>query len=149
LLSKEPEGGFGRSAMEKSMPFLSSQSPLQTILWIDAATCLAAGTLMAAGATPIAHLTAIPAPLLFWAGLCLFPVAALMGLVARQFPPSRPMVWLIILGNAAWVLASLAVIGIVTPNVLGIIFILAQAAVVSLLTWLEFSSAQRGETAAA
>ena len=126
-----------------------SHATLQNILLLDAATCVAAGTLMAFGSNLVAGLTAIPAPLLAWAGLLLFPVAALMLYAGLQAMPPRPLVWLIVLGNIGWVAASLALFAFIAPNALGVAFILAQAATVAVLALLEHSALQRSGEAMA
>ncbi|MEO8650948.1 MAG: hypothetical protein ABI391_01520 [Hyphomicrobiaceae bacterium] len=126
-----------------------SNTALQNVLLLDAATCVAAGALMAFGSNFVAGLTAIPAPLLFWAGLILFPVAALMAYAGLQATPPRPLVWLIILGNVGWVAASLALFAVIAPNALGVAFILAQAAAVAVLALLEHSALQRSGLAMA
>lgn len=128
---------------------MQSSSALQNILLLDAATCVAAGALMAFGSKFVAGLTGIPAPLLYWAGLLLFPVAALMIFAGLQASPSRPIAWLIVLGNIGWVIASLGVLGVIAPNALGYIFILAQAAVVGVLALLEHNALQRSTVARA
>lgn len=122
---------------------------LQTILLLDAATCIGAGALMAFGSHFVAGLTAIPSPLLTWAGLILFPVAALMLYAGLQAVPPRPVVWLIVLGNIGWVAASLALFAVIAPNALGVAFILAQAAAVAVLALLEHSALQRSNAAIA
>jgi hypothetical protein len=104
---------------------------------------------MAFGSYFVAGLTAIPAPLLFWAGLILFPIAALMAYAGLQARPPRPIVWLIVLGNVGWVAASLGVFAFIAPNALGTVFILAQAAVVGVLALLEHSALQRSGAAMA
>ncbi len=126
-----------------------SNNTLQNILLLDAATCVAAGALMAFGSKFVAGLTGIPVPLLYWAGLLLFPCAALMIYAGLQAVPSRPIVWLIVLGNVGWVIASLGVFAFIAPNALGYIFILAQAATVAVLALLEHNAMQRADTAAA
>lgn len=128
---------------------MSLNTTLKNILLLDAATCLGAGALMAFGSGFLSGLTAIPALLLFWAGLILFPVAALMIVAGLQAVPSRPLVWLIVLGNIGWVVASVALFAIISPNALGAAFILAQAAAVAVLALLEHNALQRADIAAA
>lgn len=112
---------------------------LQSLLSFDAATCAAMGALLLAAADPVAALTRLPAPLLFWAGAALLPVAAFMAVCSRAAPVPRWAARLAVAGNAAWVLASIALpaFGLVRPNVLGWGFLLGQAAVVALLAKLE------------
>ena len=128
---------------------IQSNNALQNILLLDAATCVGAGALMAFGSNFVAGLTAIPAPLLYWAGLLLFPCAALMIYAGLQAVPSRAIVWLIVVGNVGWVIASLGVFAFIAPNALGYLFILAQAAVVAVLALLEHNAMQRSNMAAA
>lgn len=121
---------------------------LRNVLLIDAATCLVAGAVMALGAAPIAGLTALPQPLLLYAGVALLPIAAFMALTATRSPIPRAPVWLIVAGNAAWVIASIAVMILAGPNVLGHAFVAAQALVVAVLTKLEYEGAQAATAAA-
>jgi hypothetical protein len=128
---------------------MQSNNALQNILLLDAATCVGAGALMAFGSNFVAGLTGIPAPLLTWAGLILFPVAALMAYAGLQAVPPRPLTWLIVLGNIGWVIASLSVFAFIAPNALGYAFVLAQAAAVAVLALLEHGAMQRSGIAAA
>lgn len=112
--------------------------PLRTILLFDAAACVGMGALLVALAGPLAALMALPAPLLFWAGMILFPVAGFMAVVARWLPGNQPAVMLVILGNVLWVAASVALLaGLVAPNALGVVFVLGQAAFVAVMARLE------------
>lgn len=112
--------------------------PLPALLRVDAATCAGMGGVLILGAAPVSELTDIPTPLLFWAGVALLPIAAFMLAVSAR--PAAALVRLVVAGNLAWVAASLAVLVLVGPNALGATFLLAQAAVVSLLAWLEAQS---------
>lgn len=109
---------------------------LRQLLIIDALTCLATGALLVAASAPLAELLGLPAKLLSYAGLVLFPCAALMGAAART--RAAPLVWLVILGNFAWAAASVAVAHIYDPTRVGMVFVLAQAVVVAALGILEF-----------
>lgn len=104
--------------------------PLATILRLDALTCLVMGALLLAAAGPVAALSALPQGLLFWAGAALLPVAAFIWLTASGRLPGRWPVLLVVLGNIGWVGASLAVVVMLSPNALGVLFLLGQAAVV-------------------
>jgi hypothetical protein len=128
---------------------MSPNHTLKNVLLLDAATCIGAGALMAFGSSFVSGLTAIPAQLLWWAGLILFPCAALMIAAGLQAVPSRPLVWLIVLGNIGWVAASVALFAVISPNALGVVFILAQAAAVAILALLEHSALQRSNMATA
>lgn len=114
---------------------------LQTILGFDAATCAGMGILLALASGPIARLTAIPASLLYAAGLLLLPIAVFMAIFARASTVPGWAVQLIVAGNVLWVLGSLLLpeLGLIAPNALGWLFILGQAAVVTLFAWLEWA----------
>jgi hypothetical protein len=116
---------------------------LRRALLVDAATCVGTGALLALGSAPLAGLLGLPAPLLFWAGLSLFPCAAVMAWVALRTPLPRPGAWLVILGNAAWVAGSLAVLALFSPTALGWAFVIAQAVVVAALAELEYVGLRR------
>ena len=109
----------------------------RTILLFDAATCAVMGAALALLSAPLARLTEIPPALLLYAGLSLLPIAAFIAIVAMR--PVPPLVWLVILGNMAWIAASamLLVGGWIAPNGLGYAFIAAQAIAVAIITKLE------------
>lgn len=115
--------------------------PLNTILTLDAMTCAVMGLLLVFAAGPVSALTQISAPLLFWAGLLLLPIACFMAFVARASQAPAWAVTFIVLGNLLWVIASLVLplSGAITPNVFGLIFLLVQSGVVALFAWLEWS----------
>lgn len=118
-------------------PASRGEPDLTQILRVDAFTCAAMGLLLVAAATPMSALLGLPAQLLFWAGVVLFPCAALM-FVAAKWPRFAALVWVIVLGNLAWIVAS-AVVGLAfNPTPLGLAFVVVQAAVVAVLAWLEW-----------
>src|SRR5688500_7592607 len=110
------------------MPFL--QPPRRTamtdfirrVLFVDAATCAGTGLFLALLAVPLAPFLGLPADLLLDAGLALLPIAAFIAWVATRDAISAAGVWLVIIGNAAWVLASLALLFAVSPTMLGYAF---------------------------
>jgi hypothetical protein len=111
---------------------------LRRVLFVDAATCLATGALLALDAGSLSRLLGLPQALLFYAGASLFPCAALMLWVALREPLSRAGAWLVVAGNAAWVAASVALLFAAAPTGLGTAFVIAQALAVALLAELEF-----------
>lgn len=121
------------------MTFTERPDFLRNVLLVDAATCVASGLLMTIGATAVSRLTHLPAGLLVAAGLSLLPIAAFMIYVATRPQIWINGVWLIIVGNIGWVLASLLLLigGITAPNALGMAFVIAQAAAVAILAQLE------------
>jgi hypothetical protein len=118
---------------------------LRTVLLLDVATCLLTGLLMKMGAVPLAELTDIPAAVLLYAGVSLFPVAAFITLVGVMPAIPATGVWLVIMGNGAWVAASLwlMISGAISPNALGYAFIAGQAFAVAMLAGLEYAGLQR------
>jgi hypothetical protein len=121
------------------LPLSSTAGPaqLRRLLALDAATCLAMGLLMTAAAAPLGGLLGLPPSLLTGAGVVLLPCAALMAATAWARQPPPALVWLVIGGNALWVLASLLVLLLFAPTPLGIGFVLVQATVVAVLLALE------------
>ncbi len=119
---------------------------LRNVLFLDAATCVACGAVMSLGAGPLSSATQIPAALLSYAGLSLFPIAAFMAYVGARGTRSAPLVWAVVAGNALWVLASLALLvsDAIAPNLFGQVFVVAEAAVVALLALLEVAGQRRG-----
>ena len=112
---------------------------LKPLIAIDAITCAAMGVALVFASAPMGELTGIPASLLYWAGVLLLPVAAFMAWVSRSANPPAWAVNLVILSNGAWVAASLflPVAGMITPNLFGWVFLVGQAAAVTVLTGLE------------
>lgn len=134
------------------MTFSDFSGSLRKLLFADALTCAGCGLLMAGASGTLAGLTLIPASLLSYAGLSLFPIAMFMAFVAARATHSAAAVWLIVAGNAAWVGGSawLLFSGAIAPNLLGKLFIGLQAAVVLVLTVLEGEAASarfKGATA--
>jgi len=111
---------------------------LRRVLFVDAATCIATGTLLVVDAQPLSRMLGLPAALLFYAGMSLFPSAALMLWVALRERLSRAGAWIVVAGNALWVFASAALLVITAPTMLGYAFVIAQAVAVALLAELEF-----------
>jgi hypothetical protein len=112
---------------------LGTATFLRRTLMVDAATCAAMGTLLVFYSAPLSGLLGLPATLLFYAGVALFPCAVLM-LVAMG---SRALAWLVVAGNAAWILGSVAVLLLTSPTALGYAFVIAQAIAVAVLAELE------------
>jgi hypothetical protein len=123
---------------------------IKTILLADAATCAAMGALLVLATDRLAGLTGIPAQLLLYAGWSLLPIAVFMAAAARLAAGFPAAPWLAVAGNALWVAASIGLLlGPIAPNALGISFILAQAAAVAFLAWLEYRALQPGSAAIA
>ncbi|HEX6706486.1 MAG TPA: hypothetical protein VF169_17135 [Albitalea sp.] len=129
---------------------LVSMSPfLRRVLVADALVSAAAGALMAAGASVLQDLLALPSGLLLAAGLALFPWAAALLWLARQGEVPRAAVWAVIVLNVLWIVESawVALGGSFHPNVLGEAFIAVQAMAVAVLAELELIGLKRSTVA--
>ncbi len=122
------------------MVMINARRALGRIILFDAASCAAMGLLLMLSAGTVAGLTAIPAMMLFQADVYLLLVALYALLVALKGTGSPAAVWLLILGNIAWVFASFVLFAFVSPNLIGTVFILAQALVVAMLARLEHAA---------
>jgi len=116
---------------------------LRRVLLVDAATCIATGALLTLDSAPLSRLLGLPEVLLLYAGASLFPCAALMLWVALRERLSHAGAWIVVAGNAAWVLGSVALLVAAAPTVLGYAFVIAQAFAVALLAELEFIGLRR------
>ncbi len=118
---------------------------LRRILFLDAATCIAAGLLMLLGAGLLTDLLGLPESLLRYAGLSLLPFAGLLLYLATRQAIPRGGVWLVVALNALWVLDSILLLlaGGYAPTPLGYGFVLAQAGAVAVITELEVIGLRR------
>jgi hypothetical protein len=90
-------------------------------------------------------LLGLPADLLRGVGVFLVVYAVgLVVLAARPLIP-RPAVWVVVLGNSSWVLASLGLgVGLwSTMTGLGIVVVLAQAGAVAVFADLQYAALRR------
>jgi hypothetical protein len=85
--------------------------------------------LFTADAGALASLLDLPEALLRETGLFLIAYAALVGWLGTRASVPKALVMIVIAGNAAWTIASFALLfsGAVTPNLLGEIVVAAQA----------------------
>ncbi len=111
---------------------------LKRVLLLDAASCLGMAAVLIPGASLLSGPLGLPPALLAAAGALLIPCGLFMGWVATRNLAAPAFVWLVIVGNVLWVAKSLAVAFVFAGvTALGIAFVLAQAAVVLVLTLLE------------
>ncbi|ABD08452.1 conserved hypothetical protein [Rhodopseudomonas palustris HaA2] len=122
---------------------------LRRALQADALVSGAMALLCAFGAGALSPLLALPQPLLLETGLFLIAYAAFVGWLATRAALIRPLVLLVIVGNALWTLGSIALLisGAVTPNALGIAFVVMQAIAVGVFAELQFIGLRRSERA--
>jgi hypothetical protein len=128
-----------------------SWSLLRVVLAVDAFSSAAMGLALVSAAGLLSAWTSLPAPLLFESGLVLIPFAVLVGFLATREEPWRAGVWIVIALNAFWTLVSIALLftSWITPNLLGSIFIAAQAAAVGVFAELEYVGLRRARVLAA
>jgi hypothetical protein len=108
---------------------------LRRAIQADAIFSGAGALLMTFGAGALAPLLDLPEALLRETGLFLIAYAALVGWLGTRQSMPKALVIIVIAGNAAWTLASIALLfsGTVTPNLLGEAFVVAQAIATGIL----------------
>jgi hypothetical protein len=111
----------------------------------DAIFSGAGAALFGLGAAELAPLLNLPEALLRETGLFLVAYAALVGWLGSRQSMPKALVILVISGNAAWAVASIALLfsGAVTPNLLGEAVVAAQAIVVGALAELQYIGLRR------
>lgn len=123
---------------------------LRRVLLLDAATCVGMALLHTGLGGTVAALTGMPMALVLASGLVLFPIAALMVWTALRAHLVAPAVWLVILGNVGWTVASFALalgpdMGL---SMIGRLYICAQALGVLMFAALELVGLRRALPAA-
>jgi hypothetical protein len=118
---------------------------LRTVLTVDALTCLATGLASLSLGPMLAGVLGLSTGLLQGSGAALLAVAAFIAFAAKTTPPAPWAVWVVVLGNAAWVLGSvlLLVAGFESPTALGTAYVIAQAVVVAVLAELEYTGLKK------
>ena len=97
------------------------------------------------GAGILAPFLSLPEALLRETGLFLIAYTALVGWLGTRQSVLRPLVLLVVAGNAAWTLASIALLfsGAVKPNLLGEIVVVAQAIATGVFAELQYIGLRR------
>ena len=118
---------------------------LRYVLLADAATCLGMGLLHTLLGGAVTNSTGIPSGLVLASGLLLFPIAAFIARTSSRAPVAVGAVWLVILGNLGWTLASVALLADsgLGANSFGRLYIVGQAMGVLLLTGLQYIGLRR------
>lgn len=103
------------------------------------------------GAGMLAPLLNLPEVLLRETGLFLIAYAALVGWLGTRASVLKALVLTVIAGNAAWTLASIALLfsGEVTPNLLGEIVVVAQAIATGVFAELQYVGLRKSAGAVA
>jgi hypothetical protein len=103
------------------------------------------------GAGALASLLNLPEALLRETGLFLIAYTALVGWLGTRLSVPKALVALVVVGNAAWTIASIALLfsGAVTPNLPGEIVVVAQAIATGVFAELQFIGLRKSEGAVA
>ncbi len=121
---------------------------IRRALLADALLSGAAGIVMIVGGAALAPLLNLPAELLLGAGVFFIPWTLALLWIARGNPISRTGAQAVIALNLAWVLASIALLFVLTPSPFGYAFVIAQAIAVGILAELQFIGLKRAPAAA-
>jgi hypothetical protein len=111
----------------------------------DAIFSGASAVLLTFGAGALAPLLNLPEALLLETGLFLIAYAALVGWLGTRQSMPKALVMIVIAGNAAWTIASIALLfsGAVMPNLLGEAFVALQATAVGAIAELQYIGLRR------
>jgi hypothetical protein len=118
---------------------------LRRAIMADALVSGATALLLISAADALAPLLDLPLALLRETGLFLIAYTALVGWLATRQAMPKLLVMIVIAGNAAWTLASIALLfsSAVSPNWLGQVFLVAQAMVPGVLAELQYIGLRR------
>ena len=118
---------------------------LRRAIQADAIFSGVSALLMTFGAGALAPWLNLPEALLRETGLFLIAYAALVGWLGTRQSMPKALVGIVIAGNAAWTIASIALLfsGAVTPNLLGEAFVAAQAIATGVFAELQYIGLRR------
>jgi hypothetical protein len=118
---------------------------LRRAILADAIVSGAMALLLTLGAGALAPLLNLPEALLRETGLFLIAYAALVGRLGTRTAMPKALVLIVVAGNAAWTLASVALLfsDAVTPNLPGEAFIAIQAIAVGAFAELQYIGLRR------
>ena len=118
---------------------------LRRAILADAVFSGASALLLTLGAGALAPWLNLPDALLRETGLFLVVYAALVGWLGTRQSMPKALVMIVIAGNAAWTIASIALLfsGAVTPNLLGEAAIAIQAIAVGAFAELQYIGLRR------
>src|SRR5436309_12244469 len=102
------------------------------------------------GAGMLASLFNLPEALLRETGLFLIAYTALVGWLASRASVAKPLVLLVVVGNAAWTVGSIALLlsGAVSPNLAGELMVVAQAIATGVFAELQYVGMRKSGNAA-
>jgi hypothetical protein len=118
---------------------------LRRALQADTAFSGAGAAIFSLGASELAPLFNLPEALLRETGLFLIAYAALVGWMSTRQSFPRILGGIVVVGNALWTLASIALLfsGAVTPNLIGEAVVAAQAVATGTLAELQYIGLRR------
>jgi hypothetical protein len=130
---------------------INPSSFLRRAIQADAIFSGVSALLLTFGAGALAPWLNLPEALLRETGLFLIAYAALVGWLGTRHAMPKALVAIVIAGNAAWTLASIALLfsDAVTPNMLGEAAVAMQAIVVGALAELQYIGLRRSSGALA
>lgn len=131
---------------------IHSSQLLRRALLADAVFSGVSAIAMVLDTGALASLLGLPEALMRETGLFLIAYTALVGWLGMHMSVPKPLVMLVVVGNAAWTFASIALLlsGAVSPNLFGTIVILAQAIATGVFAELQYVGLRRsGEAVAA
>jgi uncharacterized protein YjeT (DUF2065 family) len=122
---------------------------LRRAIVADAIVSGAMALLLTFDAEMLAPLLNLPEALLRETGLFLIAYAALVGWLGTRSSMPKVLVAIVIAGNAAWTLGSIALLfsGTVTPNLLGEAFVAVQAIAVGAFAELQYIGLRKSGSA--
>jgi hypothetical protein len=124
---------------------IHSSTLLRRALLADAIFSGVSALAMTLDANLFALLLQLPEALLRETGLFLIAYTALVGWLGTRPAVPKALVMLVVAGNAAWTLASFALLlsGAVSPNVFGEIVVVAQAIATGIFAELQYIGMRR------
>ena len=130
---------------------INPSSFLRRALLADAVFSGVAALALTFGASAFARLLDLPQPLLLETGLFLIAYAAFVGWLGTRQSMFKSLVLIVVAGNAAWTLASIALLlsGAVSPNLLGQVLVVAQAIATGVFAELQYVGVRKSGAAAA
>ena len=130
---------------------IATSQLLRRALLADAIFSGVSAVVMTLDAGALAPFLNLPEALLRETGLFLIAYTALVGWLATRPAAPKALVMIVVAGNAAWTLASIALLfsGAVSPNLLGIVVVIAQAIATGVFAELQYIGLRRSEDAVA
>jgi hypothetical protein len=121
---------------------LSKSTPrlLRYVLWADAISCLACGSLQVAFVGTLKHWLGVPAAMLIGTGQFLLIYGAAVAFLATRIRVPGAIIWFLIAGNSIWAVACLAILvgGDFDLTPLGNAYVIIQAFTVAALAQLQY-----------